>query len=185
MLIFCLFAAVAGTGYYLWQKPAFPSPLPPEPRLAPAGTYFLREYVSVRTDHGITGWLPGQELHAVPGKDAVGGKRLLTDGTLQTEVPLSSLTQDIDLAARLNAADASAQTSDTARRRNETERAKTDQRKADVMRASDLEVAELERRMAEELRGATSERERRAVREKTREKLDEALRRQQQLRQAQ
>ena len=120
MRTFFLLLLICGLGYvgYLyWPKPevlvvsppSTPEPTVRAPRLAPPGTYFLIDYVSVPTAHGMVGWIPGQEVHQVPLEESDAGKRWMTDGTLQAQVPLSLLTRDIDLAARLADADASSQ----------------------------------------------------------------------------
>lgn len=67
-------------------------------RLAPRGTFFVVEYVSVRTPTGVAGFEPGREVHFVKADEE---KQLLTvsDGKYQVEVGPMQLTNDLDIAA--------------------------------------------------------------------------------------
>lgn len=77
----------------------------PKRRLAPAGTYFLREYYRIETTGGITGWVPGQELHQDLRASTAEGGKTVTDGIYMELVPDSMLTQDMDEAAAIRLAD--------------------------------------------------------------------------------
>ena len=96
-------------------QPAGPSPTPAADaetartdtqgrHLAPHGTLYLLSYVSVTTDTGVDGFVPGQEVHVVSADRA---KHILTitDGKTQVEVPPSKLTNDIDIAAMVRQQD--------------------------------------------------------------------------------
>ncbi len=65
--------------------------------LAPHDTFYLLSYVAAKTDKGVDGFAPGQEVHLVevhrPTQTLV-----VTDGHVQVEVAPSKLTNDIDLA---------------------------------------------------------------------------------------
>jgi hypothetical protein len=84
---------------------------PPEPprRLAAAGTYFLREYVSVKTPSGMAGVIPGQEVRRVYKDDLLPGKVQVSDGTMEFEVDRSQLTDDLDVAQALRQQDQAGQ----------------------------------------------------------------------------
>jgi hypothetical protein len=91
------------------QSRTLPEPklLPPEPRWAPPGVFFLLEYTSVRTDSGIRGLPPGtqvKEEHHNGDNYAVQFENAVLD------IPLSQLTDNADIAQRLRDADTNAQT---------------------------------------------------------------------------
>ncbi len=81
--------------------------------LAPHGTFYLLSYVSAKTDHGVDGFDPGQEVHVVsvnrPAQTLV-----VSDGHAQVEVPPSKLTNDLDIAALVREKDAAKQSRITA-----------------------------------------------------------------------
>ena len=96
-------------------QPAGPSPTPaadagmartdaPGRHLAPHGTLYLLDYVSVTTDTGVDGFVPGQEVHVVSA-DRARHILTVTDGKTQVEVPPSKLTNDIDIAAMVRQQD--------------------------------------------------------------------------------
>ena len=76
--------------------------------LAPHGTFFLLSYVSVKTDKGVQGFEPGQEVHLIEVHPAT-RTLVVTDGTTQVEVPPSKLTHDVDIAAMVRQKDAANQ----------------------------------------------------------------------------
>ena len=76
-----------------------PTPKPaPVRHLAPEGTFFIVEYVSVHVAHGIVGFVPGQEVHFISADEAK-GTLLVSDGKYQTEVNPMQVTNDLDVAA--------------------------------------------------------------------------------------
>ncbi len=66
--------------------------------LAPHDTFYLLQYVSVKTPNGVTGFEPGQQVHLVevhrPTQTLV-----VADGEAQVEVSPDKLTNDMDIAA--------------------------------------------------------------------------------------
>lgn len=74
------------------------TPPPPRKHLAPAGTFYMVDYVSMRTPHGITGFPPGEEVRFVSADPA---KRVLVvaNANGQVEVTPMQLTNDLDVAA--------------------------------------------------------------------------------------
>ena len=87
---------------FLPEKPApvvvAPTPTPPVRHLAPEGIFYLVEYVSVRTPHGITGFVPGEQVSFVSANQAK-GLLTVTDGTTSVEVGPMQITNDLDVAA--------------------------------------------------------------------------------------
>ena len=75
-----------------------PVPTPPSRRLAPDGTFFVTQYVSVRTPRGVVGFEPGRQVKYV-GVDEAKQLLIVTDGEYQAELGPMQLTNDIDLAA--------------------------------------------------------------------------------------
>src|SRR5690242_17925885 len=80
----------------------FPAP-PPTPsvertaerhHLAPEGTFFLMERVSVPTQYGVTGIAPGTRVRLVQEN---GDQFRVTDGNTTFDVSVDKLTDDIDL----------------------------------------------------------------------------------------
>ncbi len=72
--------------------------------LAPRGTLYLLSYVAVKTDTGVEGFDPGQEVHVV-NADRAKQTLVVSDGHAQVEVPPSKLTNDMDLAAMVRRKD--------------------------------------------------------------------------------
>ncbi len=66
--------------------------------LAPHGTLYLLDYVSVKTDKGVEGFEPGQEVHVVAAHPAT-HTLVVSDGRAQIEVSPAKLTHDMDIAA--------------------------------------------------------------------------------------
>lgn len=86
--------------------PTTPPPTPIPRRLAPEGTFFLIEYVSVQTSDGIVGYKPGTTVVRV--KESGDTMRVKT-ATTELDVKHSQITNDLDIAARAGALDARAQ----------------------------------------------------------------------------
>ena len=105
-----LFAVLAycERDHWMPQKPAEivylpaptpkPMPTPPARHLAPEGTFFMVEYVSIPVAHGIVGFIPGQEVRFVSANEAK-GTLLVSDGKNQVEVSPMQITNDLDVAA--------------------------------------------------------------------------------------
>jgi hypothetical protein len=87
--------------------PAVIDVAPPAPRknLAPPGTYYVIQRVSVTTDSGITGIAPGTRVTMV----SPGPPMRVTDGQNQFEVQPDQVTNDMDIAAQAYYADRNAQ----------------------------------------------------------------------------
>lgn len=66
-----------------------------QPRLAPEGTYFLLQRVSLKIESGVVGFAPGTKLALVESNHSMS---TVTDGTYRFEVPFSLLTNDLDVA---------------------------------------------------------------------------------------
>jgi len=87
-------------------KPAPARPVTPERRLAPEGTYFLLERASLKIDSGVIGFAPGTKVTLL---DQGNSASTVTDGQYQFAVPLSQLTNDLDIAADVAKSDYAAQ----------------------------------------------------------------------------
>ena len=72
--------------------------------LAPYGTLYVLGYVPVTTDTGVDGLTPGQEVHVVSA-DRSKHTLLVTDGKARVELPPVSLTNDLDIAAKVRQQD--------------------------------------------------------------------------------
>jgi len=124
-----IFAALGYLGFVISQNhprpaPATPAPEPlaiatpvptpvavevsptPTRNLAPEGTYFLLQRVSINTDSAIIGIAPGTKVTLVK----AGPPMLVTDGQNQFEVQSAQVTNDLDVAAQVFYADRNAQT---------------------------------------------------------------------------
>jgi hypothetical protein len=92
------------------QRAARPTPaganLAKQPRLAPEGTYFLLQRVSLRTDSGVIGFAPGTKVTLVNQGDSVS---TVSDGEYQFTVASSQLTNDLDMAENVAKSDYTAQ----------------------------------------------------------------------------
>ena len=125
-LIFVLLVGGAGIWFYLHplrprESAAANSPLPavaaPHPRrVAPPGTLYLLQYVSVRTPKGVYGLEPGSPVQVIK-TDTPAGTVLVSDGTHQTSVQTDQVTDDLDLAAQARNADQAQQSEIVARQR--------------------------------------------------------------------
>jgi hypothetical protein len=91
--------------------PTPPPPLvaiaPPTPQrnLAPAGTFYIVQRVTITTDSGITGVAPGTKVTMV----SPGPPMRVSDGQNEFEVQPEQVTNDLDIAARAYYADRNAQ----------------------------------------------------------------------------
>lgn len=75
---------------------------------APRGTFYLLSYVAVKTDKGVEGFDPGQEVRFVEAHQDT-HTLVVTDGRAQVEVPPSKLTNDMDIAAMVRRNDQAGQ----------------------------------------------------------------------------
>jgi len=77
---------------------------PPARNLAPPGTYFLLQRVSIMTDSGVIGDQPGTKVTLVK----AGPPMVVTDGQNQFSVDPAQVTNDLDIATRAFYADQTA-----------------------------------------------------------------------------
>ena len=80
----------------------------PPQHLAPEGTFYMLEYVSAHTPHGLTGFVPGQAVRLVSADKAT-QTLLVSDGTNQVAVSPSQITNDLDIAALVGRRDQQSQ----------------------------------------------------------------------------
>ncbi len=66
-----------------------------QPRLAPEGTYFLRQRVSLKIDSGVVGFAPGTKVTMIQQGDPLS---TVSDGQYQFGVVSSQLTNDLNIA---------------------------------------------------------------------------------------
>ena len=99
LALILIIAGIAAAWYYL----------PANHHRAGTGTYFLNQYISFATPHGMTGWAPGQEVHEVLKAPYVQGNKTVSDGTFSAVIPETVLTQDIEDAEALRSADSDSQ----------------------------------------------------------------------------
>ncbi len=134
--LLCTVALAMLAGWFLHKT------LPDRPNLAPEGVYFLMQTTSISHQYGV---------HGVPSGTAVtclkddGDEMSVTDGVMEFRVARHRLTNDLDLAARIQNADADRQ----ARFQAERER-----HLAIVSRRLEAEGKERERREIERMRRA-------------------------------
>jgi hypothetical protein len=92
------------------QRAARPTParsiLAKQPRLAPEGTFFLLQRVSLKTDSGVVGFAPGTRVTLVDQGDSLS---TVSDGEYQFTVASSQLTNDLDMAENVAKSDYTAQ----------------------------------------------------------------------------
>ena len=111
LLAVIILAGLGYMGYVKWPEikgmipwgQTTPEPAPQTqapPAVAPAGTYYLLQRISVTTDTGILGMPPGTKVTVV--STTAGGMRV-TDGQNQFNVDASQVTNDLAVAARLPA----------------------------------------------------------------------------------
>jgi hypothetical protein len=77
-----------------------------QPRLAPEGTYFLLQRVSLKTESGVIGFAPGTKVTIVDQGDSMS---TVSDGAFQFTVASSQLTNDLDIAENVAKLDYAAQ----------------------------------------------------------------------------
>ena len=77
-----------------------------EPRLAPEGTYFLLQRVSLKIDSGVVGFAPGTKVTLVERGVPLS---VVSDGQYQFSVAPSLLTNDLDIADGVAKSDYAAQ----------------------------------------------------------------------------
>lgn len=75
-------------------------------RLAPAGTYYTLQPISVTTDDGITGVQPGTLVTLVQDNGAT--KVVTTDGKMKFDVAAGQITNDLDVVDQMNQAQSQA-----------------------------------------------------------------------------
>ena len=109
--------------------------------LAPRGTFYLLSYVSAKTDKGVEGFDPGQEVHFVEVHHDT-HTLVVTDGHAQVEVPPSKLTNDMDIAAMVRRNDQANQAQIAAYIQAEETAYNKMERDAAVATAKDLEHRE-------------------------------------------
>jgi hypothetical protein len=92
------------------QRTTSPTParsiLAKQPRLAPEGTCFLLQRVSLKTDSGVVGFAPGTKVILVDQGDSLS---TVSDGEYQFTVASSQLTNDLDMAENVAKSDYTAQ----------------------------------------------------------------------------
>jgi hypothetical protein len=117
-------------------------PRTPRQRLAPQGTYFFLQRVSLTTESSIIGFAPGAKVTMIEQR---GPTSIVSDGEHQFETVSSQLTNDLDIAARVAKADFEAQ------RKIGELIAKTvqehDKQHAEEIATFDKQQAELERKL--------------------------------------
>ena len=72
-----------------------PATVPGEKRLAPPGVFYMLDRVVVETRHGVVAVVPGDKVNLLQRKP---DRLKLTTGTVDFEVPLEKVTNDIDVA---------------------------------------------------------------------------------------
>src|SRR5438094_2853895 len=77
-----------------------------QPRLAPEGTYFLLQRVSLKIDSGVVGFAPGTKVTLVERGVPLS---VVSDGQYQFSVAPSLLTNDLDIADGVAKSDYAAQ----------------------------------------------------------------------------
>jgi hypothetical protein len=102
--------ATPAKGAAAQQRTAKPTPARPvvakQPRLAPEGTYFLLQRMSLKLDTGVVGFAPGTKVTLVDKDDSMS---TVSDGQYNFTVPSFQLTNDLDLAENAAKSDYAAQ----------------------------------------------------------------------------
>lgn len=96
-----LIAAAAWFGYQHFKKNAAP-----KRNLAPPGVFFLTERTAYVGDGGVIGFPPGTEVRLVSEQ---GAEATVSRDGHEITVPMSNLTNDLDVAASIRSHDASDQ----------------------------------------------------------------------------
>lgn len=107
--IVCVVLLLALVGFLMYRVATQPRQLAgdvPEHHVAPAGTFFAREYVTMTRTNGIIGLPPGTAVFVRQKGDK---QWVVNDGIDDLAVNPSTLTVDVELAAKLRAHDAEAQ----------------------------------------------------------------------------
>lgn len=122
-------------------EPERPAPVVPSRRLAPEGTFFVLQRLSIPTETGITSIAPGTKVTVV----RTGPPLHLSDGKVEFDASPEQVTNDIDLATQVynanlrqqvqtaSVSQATAQMSQT--QRDEQSRANAEKGEADTRRA--------------------------------------------------
>ncbi len=120
--------------------------------LAPHDTFYLLKYVSVKTDKGVEGFDPGQEVHLVEvRRDS--HSLVVSNGRAQVAVSPSMLTNDMDMAALVRQRDEASQARIAQHIKDEQAAYAKFEREAADATAKDLaERRDEQRREAEEAR---------------------------------
>ena len=92
------------------QRATRPTPARPvvakRQRLAPEGTYFLLQRISLKIDSGVIGFAPGTKVTMIEQHDSMS---TVSDGQYQFTVPSSQLTNDLDVSESTAKSDYAAQ----------------------------------------------------------------------------
>ena len=107
------------------------------PHLAPHDTFYVLSYVAARTNDGVEGFDPGQEVRLVEVHRAT-HTLVVTDGHAQVEVSPDKLTNDMDIAALARQKDEASQARVAAHLRTEQEAYDKREREAADATAKDL-----------------------------------------------
>lgn len=105
ILIIIVAASFFGYKYFFSEKlqisPQGPPQISPQispqsspPRLAPPGTFYVKDKISITTEDGITSLPPGKKVTLVRES---GNSIVVTDGIQEFDVARSSLTNDLDI----------------------------------------------------------------------------------------
>lgn len=86
--------------------PAGGAALPAARNLAPEGTYYVIQSISITDDSGIVGITPGTRVTLVEDK---GASKLVSDGRNKFEVTANQITNDLDVVDQIRKAQAQAQ----------------------------------------------------------------------------
>ncbi len=116
-------------------------------RIAPHDTFYTTEYVSVRTDKGVEGFPPGTEVKLVS-VNREAHTLTVTDGHANVELPPDKLTNDMDIAALVQAKDNANQEKIAEYHRKQAEAYQKYQKEVADYTAKDLEKREQEIRDA-------------------------------------
>ena len=106
--------------------------------LAPYGTFYMLAYASAKTDVGVEGFEPGQEVKLVA-VDRPAQKLVVSNGRAQVTVSPSQLTNDLDIAAMARQKDQNNQARIASYLQAEQEAYRKFERETAVKSAEDLE----------------------------------------------